>query len=276
MSAPDATELEQLAALAHKIAEEAGDLLLETVAKLGRARLRAKAEAKSSLTDLATEADRQSEQLVRSAVGRARPDDAVLGEELGATAGRSGLTWVVDPLDGTTNFVYGFPAWCVSIAVVDDTGPLVGVVRDPERAETFSARRGAGASRDGEPIRLATPPPLPESLIGTGFGYDPELRARQARLLATVLPNVRDIRRAGSAALDLCSVACGRLDGYYEAGLNPWDSAAGALVAAEAGASQVILDDLLGTGPTLVVASAPLLDELVALLRRSAASAAAR
>ncbi len=246
---------------------------MEAVTDLGRERLRAGADTKSSRTDLATEADRRSERFVRAEIARARPEDGVLGEEGGASAGRSGLTWVVDPLDGTTNFVYGFPSWSVSIALVGETGALVGAVRDPERRETFSARRGAGAFLGDERLRLGRPPPLAEALVGTGFGYAPELRRAQARLLGTLLPAVRDIRRAGSAALDLCAVACGRLDGFYEAGLNPWDSAAGGLIAAEAGAGSLVLDDLVPGRPTLVTAAAPLLDELAALLRRASSEA---
>lgn len=282
MSAPDARngrradsslppgEIERLAELARGIAEAAGDLILETVAGLGRTRLRADAATKSSRTDLATEADRRSERLVRDALAAARPDDAVLGEEAGATSGRSGLTWIVDPLDGTTNFVYGFPAWSVSIALADADGPLIGVVRDPERRETFEARRGGGAALDGHRLRLAAPAPLAETLVGTGFGYDAARRAAQAALLPGLLPAVRDIRRAGSAALDLCWVASGRLDAFYEAGLNVWDSAAGALIATEAGAAIAEVDDLVPGASTLVVAAPARLAELVSLLHEAA------
>ena len=264
-------ELRRLRELATGIAIAAGDLILDTIAESGRALLRRDAHTKSSRTDLATEADRRSEALIRDAIGEARPHDAILGEEGGHVAGSSGFTWVVDPLDGTTNFVYGFPAWSVSIALCDPSGAaIIGVVRDPERRETFSAMRGLGAEVDGRPLRIAPAAPLAESLVGTGFGYAPERRAAQAALLPAVLPAVRDIRRAGSAALDLCWLAAARLDAFYEAGLNPWDSAAGLLVAEEAGCASTTLGGLSDGADALVVAAPERLDELVALLSQAA------
>ncbi len=264
-------ELRRLRELATGIAIAAGDLILDTIAESGRALLRRDAHTKSSRTDLATEADRRSEALIRDAIGAARPHDAILGEEGGHVAGSSGFTWVVDPLDGTTNFVYGFPAWSVSIALCDPSGAaIIGVVRDPERRETFSAMRGLGAEVDGRPLRIAPAAPLAESLVGTGFGYAPERRAAQAALLPAVLPAVRDIRRAGSAALDLCWLAAARLDAFYEAGLNPWDSAAGLLVAEEAGCASTTLGGLSDGADALVVAAPERLDELVALLSQAA------
>lgn len=263
-------ELERLSALAAGIAKAAGTLILDTAAGTGRSALRAGAETKSSRTDLATAADRASERLVREALAAARPDDGVLGEEEGSSSGRSGLTWVVDPLDGTTNFVYGFPAWAVSIALRDESEVVVGVVHDPERDETYTAWRGGGAFLDGVRLRRGAAGPLSEALCATGFGYSAERRALQARLLPTVLPAVRDIRRAGSAALDLCWVACGRLDAFYEAGLKPWDGAAGCLIAEEAGAASRTVDGLVPDAPTLVVADPERVDELVGLLERAA------
>lgn len=262
MTSPD---LSDLADLARRIALEAGALLLDASGSSSRQTLAAGATRKSSRTDLATEADRASETLLRAAILRERPDDGVLGEEEGATEGRSGLTWVVDPLDGTTNFVYGFPGWAVSVAVADGDGALVGVVHDPVRGETFEATRGGGAFLDGERLAVRTPPALGEALVGTGFSYTSQRRHLQAVLLPMVLPAVRDIRRAGAAALDLCSVGAGRLDAYYEAGLKPWDRAAGLLVALEAGARFVELDDVIDTA-TLVVAPGGLLEELASLL----------
>lgn len=254
-----------LLALARSLAERAGEGLLEASGVEARRLLIEGATRKSSRTDLATDADRASEGLVRDGILVERPDDAILGEEGGERAGGSGLTWIVDPLDGTTNFVYGFPAWCVSIAVADAEGALAGVVHDPLRGETFEATRGGGAFLDGTPLQLGTAPPLGEALVATGFGYDPARRRRQAAVLPSLLPVVRDIRRAGSAALDLCWVAAGRLDAYYEAGLKAWDLAAGLLVASEAGASHTWLDGPVDV-PTLVVAGGDLLGALATQL----------
>lgn len=268
MSGADPAELRGLAA---EVALAAGELLLEARAggsELGR--LASGATRKSSSTDLATEADRASEALVREMLSQARPDDALLGEEGGALAGSTGLTWVVDPLDGTTNFVYDFPVWAVSVAVTDHAGAVAGVVHHPLSGETFSAARGLGAALNGRPIARRDPPPLAEALVGTGFSYSSAVRGEQARLLPTLLPAVRDIRRTGSAAIDLCWVAAGRLDAFFESGLKPWDSAAGLLVAAESGIVSVELDDLVGGERTLVVAPPELLDGLVALLHGGA------
>jgi myo-inositol-1(or 4)-monophosphatase len=160
----------------------------------------------------------------------------IVGEEGAGHAGSSGLEWHVDPIDGTVNFVYDLPTWCTSVAVVDERGPLAGAVYVPVTDELFSAARGAGATRNGTPIRCSSASDLAVSLIGTGFSYSPATRERQAHRLAALIPLVRDVRRYGSAALDLCMVACGRLDAYYEEHLNSWDLAAGVLIASEAGA----------------------------------------
>ncbi len=262
-----AEEVPGLLDLATRVAEEAGGLLLRMSSGEARAALRGGATRKSSRTDLATEADRESERLIRATLASARPDDAVLGEEGGTTPGPSGLTWVVDPLDGTINFVYGFPAWAVSVALVDAAGATVlGVVHDPERGETFRAARGQGSTLDGHELGIGAPAPLAECLVGTGFGYSAQRRLAQASLLPRLLPAVRDIRRAGSAALDLCWVACGRLDAFYEAGLSPWDWAAGLLVAEEAGAASLSLPGIVPGAPTLVVGAPERVPELVALL----------
>ena len=220
---------------------------------------------------MVSDADRDAEALIRDLLVAERPGDGLLGEEGSLVEGSSGRRWVVDPLDGTTNYLYRFPAWVVSVALEDaDTpsggtrGALVGVVHDPLRRETFAAARGEGASCNGAEIAVSGAQRLDSALIGTGFGYAAERRATQAEVVARILPRVRDIRRAGAAALDLCMVACGRLDGYYERGLNAWDWAAGSLIASEAGATVTPLsDEPFG----LVVASPAIADELANLVR---------
>jgi myo-inositol-1(or 4)-monophosphatase len=201
----------------------------------GRGRVLASA-TKSSATDVVTEVDHRAEALVLEGVRRHRPGDGYVGEEGADVASTSGVTWIVDPLDGTTNYVYGFPAYAVSIGVVVDGRPLVGVVHDSARDELFHAVAGRGAFRDGRPIRVSDRTDLATALVATGFGYDAALRARQAALLPDVMPRVRDIRRSGSCAIDLCWTACGRLDAFYEHGPADWDVTAGLLIAEEAGA----------------------------------------
>jgi myo-inositol-1(or 4)-monophosphatase len=209
----------RLLALAKRAALAGGQLLLNEWTPAGpNQAVRASVGTKSTRTDLVTAADRASEALIVETLLAERPDDAVVGEEGGNRPGKSGLTWVIDPLDGTVNYVYGFPVFCVSVACRDEDGVLVGVVHDPVRRETFTASTGQGAACNGRRLVLADGPVLAEALIGTGFGYSSARRHVQAKLLAAVLPAVRDIRRAGSAALDLCWVASGRLDGIFEAG----------------------------------------------------------
>jgi myo-inositol-1(or 4)-monophosphatase len=222
-------------------------------------------DTKSSQTDMVSEADREAEAAVAELLRAERPDDALVGEEGAGDSGTSGRRWVVDPLDGTTNYLYRFPAWGVSVALEDSGGGLAGVVHDPVANETFRAARGAGAELNGRPIRVNDLDRLDTALIATGFGYDPGVRGGQADVLRRVLPRVRDIRRAGAAALDLCFVACGRLDGYYERGINHWDWAAGALIVREAGGEVVALEGgrpgLAAAGPRLVHALAELARE---------------
>ncbi|GIH76581.1 inositol monophosphatase family protein [Planobispora longispora] len=216
--------------LAERIAREAGEMLL--------AKRPARPEVlatKSSPTDVVTALDRAAEELIRTRIKEARPDDAILGEEGGAT-GDGRVRWIVDPIDGTVNFLYGLPEWSVSIAVEVDGEVVAGVVDVVPRGEVFTAAKGEGAWLAGERLRCNTGVPLDQALIATGFGYDPGRRAVQAEVLAHVVPRVRDIRRGGSAASDLCAVAAGRVDGYYERGPQYWDYAAGGLVAAESGA----------------------------------------
>jgi myo-inositol-1(or 4)-monophosphatase len=219
-----------LRALAVAVACEAGDVLLEHRERT------LQVDIKTSATDPVTQADRASEDLIARRLLAARPDDGLLGEEDRANRrGSSGLRWVVDPLDATVNFTYRLPHWCVSIAVEDDEGPLAGVVHDPVRGEVFAAARGRGASLDDRPLHVSEVDDLHRVLVATGFAYDPAVRADQGRDVADLLGRVRDVRRGGSAALDLAYVAAGRVDGYVEFGLQPWDWAAGRLLVTEAG-----------------------------------------
>ncbi|MDQ3757468.1 MAG: inositol monophosphatase [Actinomycetota bacterium] len=242
--------------LAVDVAHEAGALLLD-----GLSQVRTAVDTKSTRTDMVSEMDHASERLIAARLRSARPDDGFLGEEGTSSAGSSGVRWIFDPLDGTTNYLYGLPAWAVSIAAEVDGEVTAGVVHDPVHGETFTALRGGGAWCNGEALRVAGAAELATALVGTGFSYDAVERGRQAALLARVLPAVRDVRRAGAAALDLCWVALGRMDAFYEWGLMPWDFAAGALVASEAGAVVEVLDD-----GTHVAAPPHLHGPLVALL----------
>jgi myo-inositol-1(or 4)-monophosphatase len=198
------------------------------------------AAVKSSPTDVVTEMDRAAESLIAETIRGARPDDAFLAEEGGASGGAARVRWVVDPLDGTVNYLYGLADWAVSIAAEVDGTVVAGVVEVPRHGETFAAVRGEGAwvrSAGGrQELRCGPGPELSQALVATGFGYVAGRRRIQGEVVAALLPRIRDIRRGGSAAFDLCNLAAGRLDGYYERGLNPWDFAAGALIAAESGA----------------------------------------
>lgn len=223
---------EVLLELALDVGREAGAVLLER-----RRQGDLSWSTKSTPTDVVTEADTSTEALIRTRLRAARPHDAIVGEEGDDESGTSGVRWVVDPLDGTVNYLYGLPGWSVSIAAQVDGDSVVGVVDVPTYGETFWATRGGGAFQDGRAIHVSGCTTLPATLLGTGFGYDARRRAVQARWVAAALPRVRDIRRYGSAAVDLCAVACGRLDAYAELGLKAWDRAAGVLIAAEAGAT---------------------------------------
>jgi myo-inositol-1(or 4)-monophosphatase len=222
--------------------------------------------SKTSSTDMVTDADHASEAAVIEVIARARPDDALLGEESGARTGTSGLRWVIDPLDGTTNFLYGLPQFCVSVAVEDADGAIAGCILDPNRGEEFVAARGAGATCNDIAIRVSGATDLATSLIGTGFSYLAEEREAAARLLPYVLPRVRDIRRPGSAALDLAWVACGRFDGFYEAPVFPWDGAAGILLVREAGGIVTEMAPTGPRGPGLIAAGPGIHADLVALI----------
>lgn len=229
---------DELLDLARTTAAEAAALILD-----GLQRARTLVDTKTTGTDMVTEMDRASEALILGRLLDARPDDAVLGEEGTDRSGSSGVRWIVDPIDGTTNYLYGHAGFAVSIAAEVDGRVLVGVVHDPLHGEEFTAVRGGGARRNGTVIGASTQSDLSLALVATGFSYEPERRRRQAAVLHEVLPRVRDIRRMGAASVDLCSVACGRVDAYYERGLQPWDHAAGTLIATEAGAIVGDLDD---------------------------------
>jgi myo-inositol-1(or 4)-monophosphatase len=249
-----------LLAIAETAATGAASLIAEAVGQTQSV------DTKSSRTDMVTATDRASEAYLVERIVAARPDDAILGEEGAARPGTSGVRWVIDPLDGTTNFLYGIPAFAVSIGIEVDGVPTVGVVVDVSRQETFTGVRGGGAWLDGRALRCSTCSDLGTALVGTGFGYDAGRRARQGAALAQVVPLVRDVRRVGSAALDLCWAAAGRLDAYFERGLQPWDLIGGAVVATEAGA---ILGDLAGGPPSgdfVLAAPPPLFEPLRALL----------
>jgi myo-inositol-1(or 4)-monophosphatase len=220
-------------------------------------------DVKSSSTDMVSDADREAEEAIVQLLRAERPDDGLLGEEGTDEAAANGRRWVIDPLDGTTNFLYSYPAWAVSVALEDADGGLVGVVFDPARGELFAAERGGGATLNGEPIHVREGATLERSLIATGFGYDADRRARQADVLRQALPAVRDIRRAGAAAIDLCWVAAGRLDGYWERGLHRWDWAAGRLLVTEAGGE---VRDLPGDPHGLVAAEPALVGALADLV----------
>jgi myo-inositol-1(or 4)-monophosphatase len=195
------------------------------------------AGTKSSEIDVVTHADRSTEALVRDRILAARPDDALVGEEGDDRPGTSGVRWIVDPIDGTVNYLYGLPWYAVSIAVEVGGNVAVGVVVNVATGDEYAAVRGAGATRNGQTIGVRDAVPERQSLIATGFNYELPVRTRQAEAVARMVPRVRDVRRMGSCALDLCLVASGLLDGYVEEGPEVWDDAAGGLVAREAGAT---------------------------------------
>lgn len=233
---------QELGALAAEIAREAGALARQR--RREGVRL---AATKSALADIVTDADREVEALIRARLREARPEDGFLGEESGAAAGTSGVTWVVDPIDGTVNYAYGIPAYNVSIAAVhggadpDAWDTLAAAVYAPALDELFTAIRGGGAWLGDERLAVTSETPA-GALLATGFGYDPATHAGDLDTVRRVMPIARDLRRMGAAALDLAYVAAGRLDGYFERGLKPWDFAAGSLLVAEAGGRVTRLD----------------------------------
>jgi myo-inositol-1(or 4)-monophosphatase len=262
VSARAAIDVGELLELARGEALTAGALLLESFHEGAAAH---EISSKSTPTDLVSEADRLAERVIREGLAAQRPEDGFLGEESGGHEGSSGLRWVVDPLDGTVNYLFGIPQWCVSIAVQDERGMLAGVVYDPVREDLYSAVRGGAptveVSRSPSPVSGDPPADsrktltlsasrctdLSRAMIATGFAYDARVRAAQALVLARAIPRVRDIRRFGSAALDLAWTAAGRYDAYFERTVKPWDIAAGTLLCEAAGLRVVELpahDDL--------------------------------
>ena len=229
------------------------------------------AATKSTGTDVVTEIDRESEALLLRRLGELRPGDGFLGEEgtqaPDGSAGSTGITWVVDPIDGTVNFLYGVAPYAVSVAAVDDAGASVaGAVVDVTSGEVYSAARGKGASLDGRPLRVREPVPVGERLVLTGFQYDAERRVLQAQAVTRMIGQVRDVRRLGSAALDLCAIARGAADFYVEEGLHLWDRAAAQLVVHEAGGT-VGVHDGVGGMECVVAAPAATYDEVLELVR---------
>jgi len=254
-----APEPEKLLALAVELAR-----LGAATARRMRAEAISDVSTKSSATDVVTAADRAVERQVVAALRAARPHDTVLGEEYGAAsavaAGPTAVRWILDPIDGTVNYLYGLPQYAVSLAAEVDGAVVAAVVHNAASGDEWTAVRGGGAHRDGRRLRGSTQTELSQALVATGFGYGAARRAHQAAVLARLLPQVRDIRRFGAAAIDLCFAAEGSVDAYYEKGLNAWDHAAGGLVATEAG---LLVSGLSGAppGPDLVVAAPPALFE---------------
>ena len=256
------TELgRQLGDLASRLAVAAGEFVLE-----GRSHGVKSASSKSSATDVVTEFDRASERMIVETLRAERPDDALVGEEGTNSAGASGVGWLIDPIDGTTNFLYDLPGYAISIAAVTDEGTLAGAVYLPVTHELFTAVAGQGALLNGTPIRCGNTATLDKALVATGFSYLVDRRRDQGQRFAALIPKVRDIRRLGAASTDLCYVACGRLDAYYEQWLGPWDWAAGELIAREAGCRTGRFDGgPLGQSEVLA-ANPALFDRMVELL----------
>jgi myo-inositol-1(or 4)-monophosphatase len=257
--------LPELLVLARSVATEAGAFLLD-----GLRRPRTSVVSKSSATDLVSEMDRGAEDLIVTAIRAARPDDGFLGEEGTDEAGTTGVRWIIDPLDGTTNYLYGHPQWSVSVGVEVDGVWSVGVVDAPMLRETFTGAIGHGVFCNDVPIAVTACTELSQALVATGYSYVAEQRERQGHIAHVLLPQIRDLRRGGSAALDFCFVAAGRLDAYYEAGCHPWDVCAGSVIVREAGGVASGLDEPNPT-PRMNMASTvaihePLQEKLRALI----------
>lgn len=253
--------LSELLDLALEAARRAGALLRD-----GRPADLRVAATKSSPIDVVTEMDIAAEKLITGFLGERRPRDGFLGEEGGGAEGTSGIRWVIDPLDGTVNYLYGLPTWAVSIAAERDGERVVGVVEVPMRRETYHAVLGGGAHLGDGILHCRPAPPLDQALVSTGFNYVTKVRTHQAEVARQLIPRLRDIRRGGSAAVDLCDVAAGRLDGYFERGLHPWDMAAGDLIAREAGALTGGRPGAPGDDDLMVAASPGVFEPLQALL----------
>ena len=221
----------ELRAIAEQLARAAGDMALA-----GRKSGIVTATTKSSPTDMVTQYDKSSEDMITAGLRELRPDDGIVGEEGASREGTSGITWHIDPIDGTSNFYFDIPMWAVSIGAVDDNGPIAGAVYAPALRDMFTAARGEGATLNGDRISVRENTVLSDALVCTGFSYHVSQREAHARRVATMVGQIRDIRRFGAAAIDLCFVACGRLDAYFEEHLNSWDLIAGQVIATEAGA----------------------------------------
>jgi myo-inositol-1(or 4)-monophosphatase len=261
------TDLDELLELAVSIVERVMTTLADTRASASADPYALVHATKSTHTDMVTDMDLWAERHITETLIAARPQDAIVGEEGTRREGSSGVHWYVDPIDGTTNYLYGHPGYSVSIGATVDGDLAVGVVGDPTLGELFRARRGGGAFRNNVAIMASTRTTLAEALVGTGFGYRADRRRAQAQVLQHVLPEIRDIRRMGGAAIDLCSVACGRLDAYYEYGISSWDIAAGTVIALESGAAVTDLAGRPTLGPMIVAAGPPLHGDLCDLLR---------
>lgn len=247
--------------LATSLAHRAGDMALA-----GRKRGLGAVATKSTATDMVTEFDHASERLIRDGLHTARPHDGIIGEEGARDDSSSGITWYVDPIDGTTNFFFDLPLWAVSIGAVDEDGPRIGVVHIPALGETFTAIRGSGAFLNETRISVRDNSNLSDALVCTGFSYAADARVRQSRRVPLIIDKIRDLRRFGAAAVDLCFVACGRLDAYFEENLHLWDLAAGQVVATEAGA---LISDFAGAPvrPAEVLCASPdIHPQLISLL----------
>lgn len=253
-----------LLVVAEDLARQSGDMALR-----GRKSGDLSATTKSSPTDMVTQYDKASEELITSGLATHRPQDGIIGEEGASVEGTSGITWHIDPIDGTSNFYFDIPMWAVSIGAVDNDGPLVGVVYAPALGEMFTAIRGEGAFLNGQPIHVRHNTLLSDALITTGFSYRVHERTHHAQRVAKMITHIRDIRRAGAAALDLCFVACGRCDAYIEEHLHSWDLVAGQVIATEAGA---VVTDYSGhpVTPAQVLAAQPgIHQELIQLIAQS-------
>jgi myo-inositol-1(or 4)-monophosphatase len=257
--------LEELCAIAVDLASRAGEVHV-------RARsTELRFQTKRSATDLVSEVDREAERIIVEGLRARRPDDGILAEEGAAADGTSGVRWIIDPLDGTTNYVYGYPAFAASIAVEIDGQLEIGVVYDSSAGRCYRGVRGGGAFCDEQPIRVRGLADLARAIVATGFSYEADQRARQGSALGVVLRRVGDIRRGGSAALDLCHVAAGHLDAYWEVDTPVWDYAAGSVIAREAGADVVFPRATHGCGPAVVAANRLLMPFLLDLLQEAGA-----
>lgn len=254
--------------LAHELLEIARDLATTAgnMALAGRKAGLQHVHTKTTATDMVTEFDKASEKLIVEGLCQQRPLDAIVGEEGTNVVGSSGITWHIDPIDGTTNFLYDLPAWAVSIGASDAQGPIAGVVYIPALGEMFSATRGGGAFLNGSPIRCNQITDVSHALVCTGFSYSPEQRTIQSRRVAKFIHLIRDIRRAGAAAIDLCYVACGRIDAYFEENLHQWDIAAGILIAHEAGCTSGDFAGELAHPAEILVSAPAIFDQLSNLI----------